>query len=83
MYDLNLSETDFWNSDIEELNALIDRQKFHIQRSDTQWARLCAILANAFTGKQHEIADFMPGAKTEQSPEDMLAVIKKLDAGLR
>ena len=43
---------------------------------------MCAFFATLFTGKQYSIDDFT-GANQEQTPEDMLAVIKKLDAGLK
>jgi len=60
---------------VDEFNALCERSQF-------KWARMCAFFATLFTGKQYSIDDFT-GANQEQTPEDMLAVIKKLDAGLK
>ena len=60
---------------VDELNALSERSQF-------KWARTCAFFATLLSGKQYSIDDFMGKAK-EQTPEDMLAVVKQLDAGLK
>jgi hypothetical protein len=83
-HDLNLCEDDFWNLTLKEFDALLKRRAFVIERQDFHTGLICAVLANIHRDpktKAFTPQDFMPGKETKkQTPEDMLAVFKALNA---
>ena len=91
--ELGLSEVDFWRSSPRELLRLLDRKRelvgFERTLDDWRFGKVLALIANLFAtpktgGKGYEPSDFFPnlpqGRKREQTPEEMLRVMKSNSA---
>jgi hypothetical protein len=61
----------------------MERHALAEKRLDYRAALLCSVIANANRGKKQKTFkpdDFMPRVKKKQSPEEMLSVVKGLQA---
>jgi len=86
-YDLGLSEDEFWELTLKELNALVERHESNHGWLNYRAALICSIIANSVPHKGDKIftyADFMPKMKPRkskpQTAEQMLATVKMLHA---
>lgn len=89
IYDLHLSDAQFWGLTLVEFNALMERLNLSIERENYRTGLVCALTANIHRdpkSKAFTPQDFMPGkAKPvrKQTPEDMLNIVKMLDAAYK
>lgn len=80
-YDLKLSEKEFWELSVDQLEALVARRNLELERQDYHAALICWVLANIHRGpkqKPYQITDFMPNAKrkAKQTPEQMISMLQ-------
>ena len=82
-YDLNLSESEFWELTLKEFNVLTIRYENNNDWLNYRVALICSILANIWRGKNtksFQPDDFMPRKKSKvQTPEQMFATVKMLN----
>ena len=85
-YDLNLSEVEFWNLTLKELNALIERCNSNDDRQNYRTALLCSVIANTVRNRKKKARpftpeDFLPNKRHgAQTVEQMLAQAKANNA---
>ena len=85
-YDLNLTEEEFWELTLKELNALIERFRSGQDWLNYRAALISSVIANtARDPKRKPTAyvpgDFMPGGEHKsQTPKQMFATIELLNA---
>lgn len=94
--ELGLSEADFWRSSPRGILRLLDRKRelteFERTLDDLRFGKVLALIANLFAKapvgrKGYEPSDFFPNlpesSKREQTPEEMLRVMKANSAILK
>ena len=88
-YDLHLTNDEFWSITLAELNVLMERRAYDLERQDYHAALICSVLANINRdprkGKTYSPSDFMFTRKEspkKQTPQDMLEIIKVFQAAL-
>ena len=69
---------------MRQFMALLERRNSHREGQQWQLASMMALVANCHRGKGKvfQPKDFMPHEEKGQSPEDMLKVVKMLNASL-
>ena len=82
IYNLRLTEEQFWRLSLNEFMLLVDRHKEQQRRDDWRAALICATLANVNSKKKYQPKDFMPKEKSrgKKDSKDMVRVAEGIVA---
>ena len=80
IYDLRLSDAQFWRLTLFEFNLLSKRHNAEIKRQQYQTGLICAVIANSNRGKGKALKpeDFMPKEKKRQTINEMKRFLENL-----
>lgn len=83
VYDLGLTDAQFWRLSLREFFYLMKRHNAEQERRDLRAALICSVIANVNRdpkkGKSYQPKDFMPKKRQQQTPEQMLQTVKALN----
>lgn len=83
LYDLKLTESQFWRLTIKEFSMLYERHKQRLSAELFNSALICSVIANAnrSKGKPFTPSDFMPQEKKKRkkmTTEEMVEMLKQI-----
>ena len=85
VYDLRLTDGQFWQLTLKEYMKLADRLLADRERQDYRAALVCTVVANAHRDskqKPYRPQDFMPKKKRSKTAQEMLEHVKVLHKAL-